>query len=339
MPFMNDPLQQPTAPRRALNNVLVTGGAGFIGSHLVESLVGGGARVTVVDDFSTGRLEHLVGVRHGITLIESELATAVRDRRLPYRHFDAIFHLAGNPYVPWSVDDPRSDYTRNLHASFELLEALRALDTPPLLIYASSGAIYGDPGPGPIGEDCALAPISPYGVSKLAVEQYATVYSRQFGVPTVSLRFFSVYGPRQRKQVVYDLIRKCRADAKRLEVHGDGSQERDFLHVTDLVRAILMVGERCFGRGEAYNVASGISHTLASLVDTVCRVCGASPLVSYTGAVRPGDAQRWRVDVGALARFGFRPQIALEQGVAEVRDWYDRTVPEPSRLTSIQEAV
>ena len=243
--------EQPIASLRALNRVLVTGGAGFIGSHLVESLVRRGARVTVVDDFSTGRLDHLTRVRHAITLVESELADAVRRGRLAWLQFDTIFHLAGNPYVPWSVDDPRCDYTRNLHASFDLLEALRALEKPPLLVYASSGAIYGDPGSTPIAEDCRLAPISPYGVSKMAVEQYATVYSRQFGIPVVSLRLFSVYGPRQRKQVVYDLIRKCRTEPYRLDVSGDGSQERDFIHVTDLVRAILMISERCPGTGEA----------------------------------------------------------------------------------------
>src|SRR5262245_27758837 len=179
---MDDPLNHPMARRRALDRVLVTGGAGFIGSHLVEALVRLGVRVTVVDDFSTGRREHLDAVRHAITLVESELADAVRGGRLACRQFDAIFHLAGNPYIPWSIDDPRCDYTRNLHASFELLEALRALAKPPLLINASSGAIYGDPGSVLIAEDCPPAPVSPYGVSKLADRKSTRLNSSHLGI-------------------------------------------------------------------------------------------------------------------------------------------------------------
>jgi UDP-glucose 4-epimerase len=321
---------EPPAPHRELKSILVTGGAGFIGSHLVECLVARGRRVTVVDDCSTGRLDNLTPVRHAVTMVEGELTDVLERGRLRLETFDAIFHFAGNPYVPWSVEDPRGDYNRNLRASFELLEALRSVSQPPLFVNTSSAAVYGNPVSMPIGESCPVMPISPYGVSKLAAEHYATIYSQQYGIPSVSLRLFSVYGPRQRKQVVYDLVRKLRTDPCRLVVHGDGSQERDFIYVTDLVRAVVTVAELCAGRGETYNVASGTSYTMSRLVEAVCEVCGVSPEVAYTGHVRPGDAQRWTVDTRVLEQTGFRPAVLLDEGLAAVRDWYDTWSPEPT---------
>jgi len=336
---MTAPTAESAVRARDLSSILVTGGAGFIGSHLVEYLVARGERVTVVDDFSTGRLDNLAQVRQAITLVEGELTDVLERGRLGLETFEAIFHFAGNPYVPWSVEDPRGDYNRNLRASFELLEALRSLKQAPLIVNTSSAAVYGNPASIPIGESCPVLPISPYGVSKLAAEHYTTIYSQQYGIPSVSLRLFSVYGPRQRKQVVYDLVRKLRTDPFRLVVHGDGSQERDFIYVTDLVRAVVTVAEVCAGRGETYNVASGTSYTMAGLVEAVCDVCGVRPDVAYTGHLRPGDAQRWIVDTQALVRSGFRPAVPLDEGLAAVRDWYDTWSPEPTESIAARQIV
>jgi len=166
-------------------------------------------------------------------------------------------------------------------------------------------------------------PISPYGVSKLAGERYVTVYSQIYGIPATSLRFFSIYGPRQRKQVVYDLLRKIRANPARLVALGDGSQARDFTYVLDVVQAMTLVAKAAPGQGEVYNVASGRTYSIADLVIAWCKVCRVAPEVVYTGQVRPGDAEKWVVDISRLRQLGFEAQTSLETGLAAIRDWYD----------------
>lgn len=305
--------------------LLVTGGAGFIGSHVVERFAADGWTVSVLDNLSTGDSRNLVQVSDRVSLIVGDVADALTTGRVDVAAFDLIVHLAANPYVPWSVDDPRRDFDLNLRNSFELLEAIRAADRKPRLVNISSAAVYGDPVTQPMKETDAAFPISPYGVSKLAAERYAAVYCRLYGLRATSLRLFSVYGPRQRKQVVFDLIRKCREDPRRIAVHGDGTQERDFIFVTDVVEAIRVVAERAPGAGEVYNVASGYTVSLACLVDRVCRACQATPEVGYSGAIRPGDAERWCPDTSALRALGFSPAVSLDAGIDRVRTWYDES--------------
>jgi UDP-glucose 4-epimerase len=308
-------------PLGAGTAALVTGGAGFIGSHLVERLVSLGASVTVLDDLSTGSRENLGRVADRIELLPLELGEALGAGALLPSRFDFVFHLAANPYIPTSVDDPALDYRSNLAASFALLEALRPLPRRPVLVIASSAAVYGDPSRLPIREQDPTVPISPYGVSKLAAERYLAVYASLYGLPALSLRLFSVYGPRQKKQVVYDLMGRLRDDPSVLDVIGDGSQERDLSFVTDVAEAFLAAATRAPARGESLNVASGESLTIADLVSAICRAWEVAPSVRYTGRTRPGDAERWRVDVSALAALGHSPRVALDEGLRAVRDW------------------
>lgn len=300
---------------------LVTGGAGFIGSHVVEHLVDRGFTVTVVDDLSTGRVENLQRVSAQIQFDERPLADLLEAPSALLAH-DVVFHLAANAYIPPSVENPAFDYSLNLETTFRLLEVLRTSRQPPRLVYTSSAAVYGDPQRLPIHEADPTVPISPYGVSKLAAERYVAVYSRLYGIAASSVRLFSAYGPRQRKQVVYDLIDRLALEPTRLEVIGDGTQERDFVFAGDVAAAIALVGESAPARGEVYNVASGISHSIAQLVSTVCEVMGLDPELVYTGSVRPGDAQRWSVDTTALRDLGYRPCMSLRDGVAATWDWY-----------------
>jgi UDP-glucose 4-epimerase len=300
---------------------LVTGGAGFIGSHLTEQLVALGLQVTVVDDLSTGGGENLRRVRSEIQLDEVPV-DALLERPSRLLEHDVVFHLAANAYIPPSVENPAFDYALNLDTTFRLLEVLRVAERPPRLVYASSAAVYGDPQRLPIHEADPTVPISPYGVGKLAAERYVAVYSQLYGIAASSVRLFSVYGPRQRKQVVYDLIDRLAREPTRLEVIGDGTQERDFVFARDVAAAIALVGTEAPGRGEVYNVASGTTHTIAELVATVCDVMELTPELHYTGSVRPGDAERWSVDTAALRRLGFRPSASLRDGVAATWDWY-----------------
>ncbi|HOG45121.1 MAG TPA: GDP-mannose 4,6-dehydratase [Anaerolineae bacterium] len=307
------------------STILVTGGAGFIGSHLVERLVSDGACVTVVDNLSTGSLENLRTVLPNIRLITAELGDVLRTNQVELGDYQIVFHLAANAYIPPSVENPAFDYRVNLDNTFHLLEALRQTKNSPRLVNTSTAGVYGNPFRLPIRETDPTVPISPYGVSKLAGERYAAVYSQIYGLHTTSLRLFSVYGPRQRKQVVYDLLCKLRADPQRLQVIGDGSQARDFAYVLDVVQAMILAATTAPGRGEVYNVASGTSHTIAELVDTWCRVCHLSPQVVYSGQVRPGDAQKWIGDISQLKQLGYGARMSLEAGLAAVAKWYDAT--------------
>lgn len=307
------------------DRVLVTGGAGFIGSHLVEHLVAGGAQVTVIDNFCTGRLDYLQPVLPRIDLTIGDLGDVLRLGRVSLDDYERIFHLAANPYIPPSVDTPAFDFQANLYNTFLLLEALRCTSNPPDLVNVSSAAVYGNPSRLPIRESDSTVPISPYGVSKLAAERYVTVYSQLYGIRATSLRLFSVYGPRQRKQVVYDLLRNLLASPERVEILGDGSQQRDFVYVLDVVQAMMLAATAAPGEGEVYNVASGTTHSIAELAQTWFAVCDLRPEISYTGKVRPGDAEKWVVDLSELKKLGFKPQTSLEAGLMAIRDWYVTT--------------
>lgn len=301
--------------------VLVTGGAGFIGSHLVERLVERGAHVVVVDDLSTGRPENLEAVAARIDVVQQPLGEVLNEPDFVVG-FDVIFHLAANPYIPPSVEDPSFDYGLNLDLTFRLLEVLRRGARRPRLVNTSSAAVYGNPEQLPIRETDPTVPISPYGVSKLSAERYVAVYSQLYGMPTSSVRLFSVFGPRQRKQVVFDLFDRLERDPGRLKVIGDGTQERDFCFVGDVAAALILVAEQAPAAGEVFNVASGSSHSIAQLVACICDVLALQPEVSYTGEVRPGDADRWVVDVSALCALGYEARTSLVQGLQATRDWY-----------------
>jgi UDP-glucose 4-epimerase len=316
-------------PTLSHKRTLVTGGAGFIGSHLVEHLVALGAQVTVIDKLNTGYRENLQAVEQRINFVHADLGNlllraAEDDGGMNLADYDYIFHLAANPYIPPSVENPVMDFETNLLNSFLLLESLRGLPAArPRLINVSSAAVYGNPARLPIHESDPTVPISPYGVSKLAAERYVAVYSQLYGLWAVSMRFFSVYGPRQHKQVVFDLFRKLRANPARLEILGDGSQARDFAYVGDVARAMTLAATAAPGQGEVYNVASGMTHTIAELAAACCRACRLEPEMIYSGQTRPGDADKWMVDVSRLQQMGFVPQVSLEAGLAAVQEWYD----------------
>jgi len=300
---------------------LVTGGAGFIGSHVVERLVAQGARVTVVDNLATGAPDNLRRVLDDIQLDRRPLGDVLDNPAFVLGH-DVVFHLAANAYIPPSVENPAFDFALNLETTFRLLELLRKADDRPRLVNTSSAAVYGDPARLPIHESDPTVPISPYGVGKLAGERYAAVYSALYDMRISSVRLFSVYGPRHRKQVVYDLVDRLARNPERREVIGDGTQERDFAFVEDVAAAIVHVGTAAPGRGEVYNVASGTSHSIGQLVDVICAVMELTPEIAYTGSVRPGDAERWSVDTSALAGAGCTLGTSLEDGVRRTWDWY-----------------
>lgn len=316
-------MEQSIAKSFAGHCVLVTGGAGFVGSHLVERLLSLGARVSVVDDLSNGCLANLAAVSGSVEMMQGDLGELLRRRSLSLSRFAYVFHLAANAYIPPSVERPAFDYESNLHSTFLLLESLRELTERPRLVNTSTGGVYGNPARLPIREDDPTVPIAPYGVSKLAAERYVAVYADLYGLRANSLRLFSVYGPRQRKQVVYDFFCKLQRTPELLTVMGDGSQQRDFNYVGDAVEAFLLAATAAPGRGEALNVASGKSVTIRELAEAVCRIRGRQAAIRFTGDLRPGDADKWAVDTSRLNQLGQITRKGLSEGLAVTAQWFD----------------
>lgn len=304
--------------------VLVTGGAGFIGSHLVEALVRRGDEVTVLDDGRNANArENLAHV--DVPLIQGDCTSAAE--AIETADPDIIFHLAAPAYVPPSVEDPLSDLRSNVEQTLHLLNAMKQRPRSPRLVHVSSAAIYGHPNVQPIRETYPSAPVSPYGVDKFCAEEHVRVASEIHGIRAVILRYFPVYGPRQRKQVVYDLIRKLEADPNRLEVHGTGRELRDLCFVDDVVAATIAVGEGAPGRGEAINVGSGRMVTIGQLAHEISRAMGVEPRIDFTGRVRPGDAERIVADISRARTFGYEPKVDLREGIERTLAWFRANHP------------
>ncbi|MEO8189936.1 MAG: GDP-mannose 4,6-dehydratase [Acidobacteriota bacterium] len=302
--------------------VLVTGGAGFLGSHLVEKLVARGAQVTVADDLSRGPRENLEAVAGRVEMVPLDLCRDDLDAFLAGRAFTHIFHLAGHANIGESVRAPRMDFERNGVATFHLLEAVRRVSPQSRFLQASSAAVYGHGTGGPMREGDPTEPVSPYGASKLAAERYVSIYSNLYGVPTAVLRLFPGYGPRQRQQVIYDFLVKLRGNGDELAVQGDGSSERDFVYVADVVDAFLLVAERAPLAGEAYNVSGGEPLSVRELARRVAATMGLSPRFTFDAEPRPGDARHWIADTSRIRALGFSPNVSFEDGLARTVAWF-----------------
>jgi UDP-glucose 4-epimerase len=296
--------------------VLVTGGAGFIGSHLADALRHTGARVRVLDDLSTGRREHVPG---DAELVEASVVDAGAVRAA-VDGCDVVFHLGALGAVARSVENPLATDAANVHGTLTVLQAAKEAGVR-RLVFASSSSVYGGAAPLPTPETAPLLPRSPYAVSKLAGEHYCRVFTELFGFETVALRFFNVYGPRQRPDSLYAAVVPKFIDAMlRREpptVHGDGLQGRDFTYVTDVCGAVLAAAsapaERCSGR--VFNVAGGRRHTLLDLLGVLERVLGVEARPVHVNP-RPGDVRQSQADVEALARdLGYRCAVDFEEGL------------------------
>lgn len=324
-------------------NVLVTGGAGFIGSHLVERLVELGAKVTSADRQPRNGLRNLENVIGRITVAEIDLVSDDVEQFVGEGAFDVVFHLAASAHVQSSVDDPKQDFARNALATLNLLEAIRRASPAAALVYTSSAVVYRGGGSELIGEDDPTHPRSPYGVSKLAAERYVSVFAHLFGMRTAVARLFTVFGPRLRKQIVYEIVGRLRSDGKVLPMLGDGTQVRDFSFVSDVVDALLLIAERGPMTGEAYNVASGEHVTIDELARMIAEVMGLSPELAYSGAVYTGDTSHWFADLSRLKALGYAPAVGLAEGIRRTVEWILRNEPVEahsanSRLSAIQTA-
>lgn len=303
-------------------SVLVTGGAGFIGSHMVEALLQAGAVVSVVDNLCSGSWRNLKVSEEQVIFRQMDISSPSFENLVVSNDYDAIFHLAANAYIPPAVANPTYDFNVNLLAPFHMFEALRRHDKHPVIIVMSSAAVYGNPVHIPVKEEDPTVPVSPYGVSKLGMERYLAVFCRLYGFRAAALRLFSVYGPRQHKQIVYDFICKLSKNPHDMELIGDGSQVRDLVYVDDVVQAALQIVQNAPLEGEVYNVGFGEGYTTREIAETISHVMHVSPTYSFTGAVRPGDTEKWIANIDRLRALGFLPQTPLEQGIAQTIAWY-----------------
>jgi UDP-N-acetylglucosamine/UDP-N-acetyl-alpha-D-glucosaminouronate 4-epimerase len=305
------------------STVLVTGGAGFIGSHVVDALVDAGHSVRVLDDLFTGSPDN-VNPAAELTAASVSDEDAVR---AAVDSCDMVFHIAAHRAVQRSVENPLATDLANVHGTLVLLAAAHDAGVR-RVVSASSSSVYGGSDKLPTPETEPLVPRSPYAVSKMAGEHYCRVYCELFGLETVSLRYFNVYGPRQRPDSPYAAVIPLFIDAlQRHEppiVHGDGLQSRDFTFIDDTVRATLAAAtapaEQCAGR--AYNIAPGESHDLLELLSILGRLLEVEPKPEHT-AVRAGDVRKTMADPSAARRdLGFSCEVGFEDGLRRTVDWF-----------------
>lgn len=304
---------------------LVTGGAGFIGSNLADALLSRGFRVRVLDNLSTGKWENLAQAGSKIEFLRGDLRN---DRLLQkaVRGVRYVFHLAAIASVPQSVAQPADTHEVNVTGTFRLLQASRKAGVK-RFIFTSSSAIYGETDKFPSTEEDLPRPESPYAASKIMGEYYCRNFSQLFGLETVALRYFNVYGPRQNPKSRYanviPIFLKCILEGDTPEVHWDGKQSRDFVHVDDVVAANLLAMKKNGISGEVFNIGS---HSEARIIDCLTgirNILGIKKLKVRYAPKRAGDVRRTFADVSKARRLlGFRPAVPFKEGLRRTVEWF-----------------
>lgn len=302
--------------------ILVTGGAGFIGSHLVERLLAAGHRVRVLDNLSSGKRGNLP-VDGGVELLVGDVREAADIARAMDR-IEAVFHLAAVASVQASVDDPLNTHASNFIGTLNLLEEARRRGVE-RFVYASSAAVYGDTSELPVSEDSAVHPLSPYAADKLAGEHYLFFYARKYGLAATAFRFFNIYGPRQDPSSPYSgvisiFVERARAGGA-VTIFGDGEQTRDFVYVADLAE-ILYRSLDCRGtHGQVLNVGRGVECSLLRMLAELERLCGHAIERRHEPA-RVGDIRKSCADIGRLAALlRYRPPTPIGAGLERLLEF------------------
>lgn len=302
----------------AFMKYLVTGGAGFIGSHIVEKLVGQGEKVRVLDNLEGGNLENLASFKDQIEFIRGDIRSQ-EDVFKAIQGVEYVFHQAALRSVPKSMSQPLLYHQVNVDGTLNLLEAAR-LARVKKFVFASSSSIYGDLKEFPQREDAIFPPKSPYALTKIIGEQYCSFYSNTFGLPTVCLRYFNVFGPRQTMDNEYSAVIPkfvaCVFKGESPPIFGDGKQSRDFTYVANVVNANLAAIQHDVGRGEAINIACGENKTIVSLAYEVARLVGVAGVQPKFLPARAGDIHKSHADITRMKKFlGLAPQVFFEEGL------------------------
>jgi len=305
-----------------MSTYLVTGGAGFIGSHLSSALVARGHRVRVVDSLITG-FEH--NLQPGVEFTSGDLAEP-EVAHAAVQGVDYVLHQAAIPSVPRSVKNPRESHRANVDGMLNILLAARDAGVR-RVVFAGSSSVYGDQPTLPKREDMPTKPMTPYALQKLVSEQYGQMFTRLYGLEVVTTRYFNVFGPRQDPSSPYSgvisLFIKALLDGTRPVIFGDGGQTRDFTFVTNVVDGVLRAAEAPAVGGEVFNVATGGRVSLNELLATLKKIVGADVAPIYQEA-RMGDVRDSQADISKAERLlGYRPAVMLEEGLRQTVAWFE----------------
>jgi nucleoside-diphosphate-sugar epimerase len=309
-----------------MNKFLVTGGAGFIGSHLVERLVADEHEVVVLDDFSTGRRENIAHLEgRNLRVVEGDV-TKPKDLERAMAGVKYVLHHAALPSVARSIEDPVAANAANVEGTLNLLMAARASKSVKRVVYASSSSVYGDSPTLPKVETMAPQPMSPYAVSKLSGEHYCRVFHMNYGLETVCLRYFNVFGPRQEPDSDYAAVVPkfitTLLDKKRPFVYGDGKQTRDFTYVANVVEANLAACSSGKAPGEVVNIACGDRVTISGLATMIGEIVG-NVIEPKLKPARSGDVRHSLADITrAQDVIGYRVRVNLREGLEKTVEWY-----------------
>jgi UDP-glucose 4-epimerase len=304
--------------------LLVTGGAGFIGSHLVDRLIADGHDVCVLDNFSTGRMKNLSGVlgSTNLRIVRTDVRRIPRTLVRTLRRVDGICHLAAMTDIQESIRNPILTSDVNLMGTLRVLEIARRLKAE-RVVFASSAAVYGMIERFPVTEDASVAPISPYGASKAAAELYCRAFELNYGIEALSLRYFNVYGPRQcsgQYSGVISIFARRILRGKPLPIFGDGSQSRDFVYVNDVVDATIRALQGTF-QSRVFNIARGTEITIHKLAEIMQELVGRRPGVKFLPP-RTADPDRGVADIAKTRReLGFNPRTSLNDGLNATIQW------------------
>jgi nucleoside-diphosphate-sugar epimerase len=307
---------------------VVTGGGGFIGSHIVEELLRRKQTVKVIDNFSTGRRANIKLFERDIEVIETDIA---EDPNLA-RHLkgaEYVIHQAAIPSVPKSIVEPLPSHRANVTGTFNLLLACREAGIR-RVVYASSSSLYGDSPTLPKHEEMMPNPLSPYGAQKLFGEMYCQVFTKTYGLETVSLRYFNVFGPRQDPSSQYSgvlsLFVTAVLEGRQPTIYGDGLQSRDFTYVQNVVEGNLLACTAPGVAGEAFNIACGDRITVNSMLQLVNKITGKDITPIY-GDPRPGDIKHSQANIHkAETKLAYKPQVSFEEGLRRTIDWYRESI-------------
>ncbi|MCI0503525.1 NAD-dependent epimerase/dehydratase family protein [Candidatus Micrarchaeota archaeon] len=290
--------------------VAVTGGAGFIGSHLADALVSEGHEVYVIDNLVTGKQEN---VNEKAIFMKRDIH---HDLSNELEGMDCVFHLAANPDVKSSATDPMGCFEENVSGTLMLLESCRKADVK-RIVFASTSTVYGEAKVFPTPESHPCAPISNYGASKLAGEAFVSSYCATYGMKGTSMRFANIYGERSTHGVMYDFYHKLMHDSKRMEILGDGRQEKSYLHVSDCVSGIMAAWKKQDAQYDVFNVGSHEKVLVSEIAALMCRILGLTPELNYTGTPRgwAGDSRLMLLDCAKLKALGWKAGLGFENGV------------------------
>ena len=306
-----------------MSKILVTGGAGFIGSHLVDKLIENQEQVVILDDLSSGSRDNLKEHKN-LTFIKGDIKDLETVQKVA-TGCKTIFHLA--EYLPntkkigpghvvkYSYEYPIEDFEVSVRGTLNVLETAKKEGAN--VLFTSTAAVYGEPKKIPITEDHPKDPTSPYGLSKFVAEQYCNLFSKLYGVNVIIVRLFNVYGPRQDKYVAYDVIKKIKKNPEKIEVLGNGEQIRDFVYVKDAVNAILLAREK----GEpnkVYNIGNTNSISIKDLVDIICNSMNKKPKIKFTGESWKGDIKKLIADNTEIKKLGYNAQFSIEKGINDL---------------------